>query len=141
MRSRVYWDTMLFIYWLEKHPAYVDKMKRILTRMEARGDQLCSSAFGLAELLTGAMRRDDRTLAGVIRRAMQPPHVELLPFDAAAAECYAEIRAQRRINAPDAIHLACAAAAGVDLFLTNDAKLTRLDLPGVRFIAGLDAPL
>ena len=141
MKSRVYWDTMLFVYWLEKHSAYVDSMKRILTRMDARGDQLCSSAFGLGELLTGAMRRDDRTLAEAIRRAIRPPHVELLPFDAAAAERYAEIRARKRISPPDAIHLACAAAAGVDLFLTNDAKLTRLDLPGIRFIAGLDAPL
>ena len=141
MKSRVYWDTMLFVYWIEKHSAYADNMKRILTRMEARGDQLCSSAFGLGEILTGAMRRDDRGLAEAIRRALRPPHVELLPFDAAAAERYTEIRARQRIRPPDAIHLACAAAAGVDLFLTNDARLTRLDLPGIRFIAGLDAPL
>ena len=72
---------------------------------------------------------------------MRPPHVELLPFDAVAAESYAEIRARHRTKPADSIHLACAAAAGVDLFLTNDIELARLDVPGIGFIAGLDAPV
>ena len=67
--------------------------------------------------------------------------MELLPFDAAAAERYAEIRAQHRTTPADSIHLACAAAAGVDLFLTNDIKLARLNILGIQFIAGLDAPV
>ena len=71
---------------------------------------------------------------------MRPPHIELLPFDAETAEHYAEIRARHGMSAPDSVHLACAAAAG-DLFLTNDVKLTRLHVPGIRFIAGLDAPV
>lgn len=141
MRSRIYWDTMLFIYWIEEHPEHAGRVQRILARMEARGDQLCSSAFGVGELLAGAARQDDRELADAIRQALRPPHVELLPFDTAAAERYAEIRGRQRVSPPDAIHLACAASAGVDLFLTNDARLIRLDVPGIRFIAGLDAPL
>ena len=139
--SRVYWDTMLFIYWLEDHPDYAGEMKRILSRMASRGDRLCSSAFGLGEVLVGAKQRDDRHLAETVRTTMRPPRVELLPFDAAAAEHYADIRARHRTKSPDAIHLACAASAGVDLFLTNDAALARLDVPGIRFIAGLDAPV
>ncbi len=139
--SRVYWDTMLFVYWLEGHPTYAGEIKRILSRMEMRDDQLCSSAFGLGEVLVGARRRDDQPLAEAIRTAIRPPNVELLPFDAAAAERYADIRARLRTKPADSIHLACAASAGVDLFLTNDAALARLDVPGIRFIAGLDAPV
>jgi len=139
--SRVYWDTMLFIYWIEEHPDYVGQIDRILARIEARGDQLCSSAFGIGEVLVGALKHGDRRRADAIRKAMRPPHIELLPFDTGAAEHYAEIRALHGTSAPDSIHLACAAAAGVDLFLTNHAKLTRLDVPGIRFIAGLDTPV
>ena len=138
--SRIYWDTMLFIYWLEEHPTYAAEIDRILARMEARGDQLCSSAFGLGELLVGARLRKDERGAQAIRAAMRPPHVELLPFNATAAERYADIRAGHRTTPADSIHLACAASAGVDLFLTNDEKLTRLDVPGIRFITGLAAP-
>ena len=139
--SRIYWDTMLFIYWLEEHPTYVDGLKRLLSRMKLRGDRLCSSAFGLGEVLVGARQRNDERLAEAIRTEIRPPQVELIPFDTVAAEHYAEIRARHRTTPPDSIHLACAAAAGVDLFLTNDVELTRLDVRGIRFIAGLDAPM
>ena len=141
MISRIYWDTMLFIYLLEEHPTYVDGLKRLLSRMQLRGDRLCSSAFGLGEVLVGARQRNDERLAEAIRAEMRPPHVELIPFDAVAAEHYAEIRARHRTTPPDSIHLACAAAAGVDLFLTKDIELTRLDIRGIRFIVGLDAPM
>ena len=139
--SRIYWDTMLFIYWLEENPAYATQIDRIVARMEARGDQLCSSAFGLGEVLVGAKRRKDRRVAEVVRAAMSPPDVELLPFDTAAAEHYADIRARHRTKPADSVHLACAASAGVDLFLTNDSELARLDVPGIQFIAGLDTPV
>ena len=139
--SRIYWDTMLFIYWIEEHPTYLDRIERILKRMKTRGDQLCSSAFGFGEVMVGAKQRNDRHLADAIRTAMRPPQVELLPFDAAAAESYAEIRARHRTKPADSIHLACAAARGVDLFLTNDVELTKLDVPGIKFISSLDVPM
>ena len=129
---------MLFIYWIEEHPDYIDRIDRILAKIESRGDQLCTSAFGIGEVLVGALRHGDRRRADAIRKAMRPPHIELLRFDTETAEHYAEIRARHRTSAPDSIHLACAAAAGVDLFLTNDAKLTKLHVPGIRFIAGLN---
>ena len=62
----------------------------------------------------------------------------ILPFDAACAPRYAAIRADRTIKAPDAIQLACAAAAGVDLFITNDDRLSRKHVPDVKFIASLE---
>ena len=82
---------------------------------------------------------------GASPRPSEPPcaprRSSCCPSTAAAAEHYADIRARHRTKSPDAIHLACAASAGVDLFLTNDAAIARLDVPGIRFIAGLDAPV
>jgi len=44
--------------------------------------------------------------------------------------------------APDAIRLSCAAAAGVDLFIANDARLHAKQVAGIQFIVSLDrAPL
>jgi predicted nucleic acid-binding protein len=67
--------------------------------------------------------------------------VEVIPFSLEAAEHYASIRAKQSISAPDAIHLACAATAGTDLFLTNDRALAGRVIPGIQFIAGLDSDI
>src|SRR5580693_2033307 len=29
--SRIYWDTMLFVYWLEDHPLYAKRVRHILS--------------------------------------------------------------------------------------------------------------
>lgn len=64
--------------------------------------------------------------------------VYLLDFDAGCAPRYAAIRADRTIKAPDAIQLACAAAAGVDLFITNDHRLSRKHVADVKVITSLE---
>jgi predicted nucleic acid-binding protein len=62
----------------------------------------------------------------------------MLPLDIAAAKIYASLRSDRSLRAPDAIQLACAAAAGVDLFVTNDARLQGKHVNGIQFIVPLD---
>jgi predicted nucleic acid-binding protein len=51
---------------------------------------------------------------------------------------FAEIRGRAGIISGDAIHLACAAEARVDLFLTHDKRLAKKIVPGIQFIATLD---
>ncbi len=46
-------------------------------------------------------------------------------------------RQDRSIRPPDAIQLACASAARVDLFITNDERLSRRVVPGIHFIQSL----
>ena len=36
------------------------------------------------------------------------------------------------------MQLACAAVAGVDMFITNDQRLSRHVVPGIHFIQSLD---
>jgi predicted nucleic acid-binding protein len=63
----------------------------------------------------------------------------VLPFDRASARVYAQLRTDKTLKAPDAIQLACAAAAGCDLFITNDDRLSRRIIPGIQFIVSLEA--
>jgi hypothetical protein len=44
-------------------------------------------------------------------------------------------------GAPSTIHLASAAQAGTDLFLTNDRSLVGKIVPGIQFIAMLDTQI
>jgi len=64
---------------------------------------------------------------------------EVLPFTAETAKWYGRIRGNRDVTSLDAIHLACAAEAGIDLFLTNDSRLIGKIIPGIHFIAGIDS--
>jgi len=139
--SRIYWDTMLFVYWLEDHPQHADRVQQIWAAMESRGDTLCSSVFTVGEALVGPYKRGALEVASEVREFLQPPHVELIPFTIDIADRYARIRGENRVSPPDAIHLASAAQAGVELFLTNDHRLQGLVIPGIDFIAGMDVNL
>lgn len=66
----------------------------------------------------------------------------LIPFNPEAARVYARLRQHRALRPPDAIQLACAAPARVDLFITNDERLSQLTVAGVPFVSSLDrAPI
>lgn len=136
--SLVYWDTMLFIYWLEAHPRHGKQVEQIHRRMAQRGDQLCTSVFTVGEVLTGAYKSGRKSEAQQIRSYFESSAVRLLPFTTDAAECYAMIRAEFKVAPADAIHLATASLARVDVYLTNDSALKKLPIDGIQFIAGLD---
>lgn len=72
----------------------------------------------------------------------QHPGIAVVPFDLEAASSFAAIRQDKRIRPPDAIQMACAAAAGTDLFITNDDRLSKLHVPNIQFLSSLDqAPI
>jgi predicted nucleic acid-binding protein len=132
---------MLFIYWLEAHPQHAKQVEHIHRRMSEREDQLCTSVFTLGEILTGVYKAGDPEQARKIRNYFESSDVRLLPFNTETAECYAKIRAQRKVTPADAIHLASASVANVDLYLSNDASLKKLRIEGISFIAGLDGAI
>ena len=134
----VYWDTMLFVYWLEMHPVHYRAVKSLLDRMEARKDRLCTSLFTVGEILVDPYRKGEGDHVSKIKSLFRPPVIELLPFTAATTDRFAQIRAAHRVTPADAIHLASAVEAGVDLFVTNDRHLHGLVIPGIRFITGMD---
>lgn len=139
--SRIYWDSMLFIYWLDDNPHFADRVASVHARMSERGDELITSAVTLGEVLAGVYRKGPVSRVDEIRSALLSLLSEVVPFTADTANHYARIRGSLRIASPDAIHLACAATAGTDLFLTNDRNLVGKIIPGIQFIASLETPL
>lgn len=139
--SRIYWDTMIFIYWLEDHPQYAKRVHTIHSRMQQRHDQLLTGAFTFGEVLTGVYRKGTADRAQEARRQLQRIVAEVVPFTIDTADRYAQIRGTLGIAPADAIHLACAAQAGTDLFLTNDKRLVGKFIPGIQFVASLEEDL
>jgi predicted nucleic acid-binding protein len=109
--------------------------------MLERGDQLLTSTLTLGEVLVKPAERGNEELSRKYEEAITATAL-MLPFDTKAARIYAALRCDRSLRAPDAIQLACAAAAGVDLFVTNEARLHAKRVEGIQFIVPLErAPI
>ncbi len=139
--SRVYWDSMLFIYWLEDHPQYATQVDAIHFRMKQRQDRLITGAFTFGEVLAGIYRKGRAEMADQFRTLLGSVVAEVVPFTVETADHYARIRGTLGISPADSIHLATAAQAGTDLFLTNDKSLVGKIVPGIQFIAMLDTQI
>lgn len=140
--ANILWDTNLFIYLFEQNPEFEPRVVRLRQAMNARGDQLFATAMTVGEILVKPVEAGDPALQDGYRSFFQSGAVRVLPFDLQAAGHYARIRQDRGVRPPDAIQLACAAAHGIDLFITNDNRLSGKIVPGVTFITSLkDAPL
>jgi predicted nucleic acid-binding protein len=132
---------MLFIYLLQDDPVFGKRVKYLRKRSLERGDEICTSALAVGEMLAGVYR--DKTPADAIRvrDGILAGGVRILSFDLSATDAFGRIRSTHRTSAADSIHLACAASAGVDLFLTGDKQLTKLHVPGIKFIDSIDTQL
>lgn len=135
---KVFWDTNLFIYLLENDDEHAAKVAALHLHTVRRGDELFTSALTVGELLVGPMKVGGEELARRYEREIEERAI-VVPFDLPAAFRFAEIRQDRSIRIPDAIQLACASAAGADVFVTNDFQLTQKTVQGIRSIRSLDA--
>lgn len=134
--SRIFWDTNLFIYLFEDKGELAEQIVSLRERMLERQDQLLTSALTLGEILVKPLEVGDGELMRHYESTITAS-AAVLPFDKAAATAFATVRQNRSIQPADAIQLACASAAGVDLFVTNDQRLSRYVVPGIHFIQSL----
>jgi len=138
--SRIFWDTNLFIYLIEDIGDLSRRVVDLRQRMLERKDRLCTSTFTLGEVLVKPGEAGNEMLHVQYQQAITSG-TTLIPFDQDAAVHYARIRQDRSIRAPDAIQLACASAGGIDLFITNDERLSQKTVPGIQFISSLERAL
>jgi predicted nucleic acid-binding protein len=105
--------------------------------MRSRGDQLLTSALTLGEILVKPIRSAQPELVREYEVAITQTAL-VIPFDTKAARIFARLRSSRTVSAPDAVQLACAGAAGTDVFITNDERLQRHQVEGIQFVVPLD---
>lgn len=136
--ARIFWDTNLFIYLFERNAEWSDRVIEFRRRMVERGDELLTSYLTVGEALTKPRETGNAFLEKSYLSFFVNGPVELVALEIEAAKRYSDIRGHWRIRPADAIQLACAAAAGTDLFVTNDNRLSTMAVPGITFITGID---
>lgn len=135
--SRIFWDSNIFIYFFEGIDARSEATKQLRSSMLDRGDQLFTSTLTVGEILVKPMAKGDHDRCRLYEEILGITSI-ILPFDMKAARRFAAIRGTASIKGPDAIQLACAAEAGIDLFVTNDNHLKGRHVEGIQFIVALD---
>jgi predicted nucleic acid-binding protein len=135
--TRIFFDTNVFIYMFEGLEPNRSRMLEVRKRTLERGDRIVTSAMTLGEVLVKPTRLGQASLIEQYDQAIRST-ADVISFDPQVAWRYASLRSTHNIRNADAIQLACAAHFGVDLFITNDKHLHKLDVPGIGFIAPLE---
>lgn len=136
--ARVFWDTNLFIYLFERNPEWSPRVVELRRRMLARRDELLTSYLTIGEVIAKPKELGNVMLEKSYVNFFSSGAVELVAFGMDAAKRYGDIRSRERIRPADAIQLACASAAGTDLFVTNDNRLSGVVVSGVTFVTGIE---
>jgi predicted nucleic acid-binding protein len=119
---RTYVDSSPVIYAVQRVPPY---FAAVDARLAAPGVVIVSSELTRMECLVLPLRNADGRVVADFDAFFATQVSQMVPFSPAVFRRAAEIRAQFNFRTPDVLHLAAAVEGGCDVFLTNDAQLTR----------------
>lgn len=125
--SKLGLDTVVFVYFLEQHPAHYSKAKQLFQRIESGDMTGVISTLVFAELLVPAYRANDVERAETLLLLLTTfPNLQVAPLSAQISAEAARLRALHGMRTPDAIHVATALQMGVSGIVTNDKAFLRL---------------
>jgi predicted nucleic acid-binding protein len=125
--AKICLDTVVFVYFLEKHPNYFRTSKELFTRIEAGQITAVMSALVFAELLVPLYRDNDSKRADTLIHLLSNfPNLQVMPVTQDISVEAARLRANYGIRTPDAIHAATALKGGAGSIVTNDKNFLKL---------------
>jgi predicted nucleic acid-binding protein len=125
-------DTMIFIYQFEDHPAFGPLTNTLFEALE--NDELVAqlSVLLAGEVLVGPKRAGNRQMLLHYRRVFSSyPNLTLHPVTMPVMERMSDLRAKYSLRTPDAIHVATGLLHGAQAFVTNDKRLRSLEAEGL----------
>ncbi|MBC6478319.1 MAG: PIN domain-containing protein [Hormoscilla sp. GM7CHS1pb] len=122
--SRVYVDTAMVIYSVEKFPEYFPMLQPMWLQMHNGEIEIFSSELTLMEAIVVPIRNSDTLLVNAYEQLLLSTEMQLIPISQSLLREAASLRASTaNLRTPDAIHVATSFVANCTLFLTNDKRL------------------
>jgi len=122
--NKIYLDTCIIIYLIEKHITYAVKIESLLKNLSVN-DRFCFSPLIRLECLVMPLRTNDTALQNLYESFFKAQEMLEMPvevFDKAA-----RLRADfGSLKTPDALHLATALHYNCNEFWTNDNRLNSI---------------
>ena len=120
-------ETSPFIYFVERHPTYIDRIRAIFRLVDVGALSVVTSVITLTEVLVMPIEQANQTYQQTYREMLlNAESIALQSVSITIAEQAAYLRAAYRLRTPDALHLATAITTGCQAFLTNDKALKRV---------------
>ncbi|MDT8442529.1 MAG: type II toxin-antitoxin system VapC family toxin [Desulfuromonadales bacterium] len=120
-------DTVVLVYFLERHPQYYPAAKTLFQRIEEGSLHAVMASLVLTELLVPAYREQATPVATHLIDVLQGfPHLKIVPLSNDIAILAARLRARYGLRTPDAIHVATALHEQCSGLVTNDLELLRV---------------
>ena len=127
---RVYLDSVIPIYYLEGAATYKARATARLGALWAAGDTLVVSDLVRLECRLLPTRLGDAVRLADFDNFFAQPNIVFATFTRAVFDRATRILATHPFKLADALHLAAAAEAGCDRFLTNNSRLSAFrDIP------------
>ena len=123
--NRVYFDTNIFIYFLEKDETYFERCLPFFQAVSDGSIIGVSGDLAIAELLVKPLSMQDIFSAGKVRSLFDDGFFEALSHNRETLELAAHIRATQKLSMVDAIHLATAIHNNCSHIVTNDEKVAK----------------
>ena len=134
--TRLGFDTPVFIYHIEAVAPYAEAADHVLQLLRQRSATGVTSVLTLAELLVKPLHLGRRGLAARYEALVRAtPNLAVIDIDARIARRAAALRATYRLRTPDALQIASSLEHGATAFVTNDARLRRVDEIAVIILA------
>ena len=124
--SRVYVDTSVIIYSIEKFPGYFSLLEPMWLDFERGELEIFSSELTLLETLVAPIRAGDALLTEAYEQLLLATRMQLIPITRSILREAANLRAATGLKTPDAIQAATAVASGCTLLVTNDGDFRKL---------------
>lgn len=125
---RVYLDTNVFIYFLDRNPDFFPVVRPIIAAVESGLIIGLTGDAAIAETLVKPYQTGNLALAASFKEFFSMENfLSIQPHDAETFDLAAQLRAGRGFKFIDALHYATAIRAGCKFFITNDGGIQSSD--------------
>ena len=136
--NRVYLDTNVFIYFLDRNPDYFPLVASIIEAVESGLILGCTGEAAIAEILVKPYQSGNLELVANIKAFFRmEDFLSICPHDAETFDLASRLRAKYNQKFIDAMHYATAIRAGCKFIITNDSGIKSNDFLEVILLSAL----
>lgn len=126
--KRAFYDTAIFIYYLDKSDIFFEKTKELFANSLRKGVEIVTSTITYEEYCVLPYRIGDKTRITNFNRFMNILKIKIFDISIDIANMAAVLRAKYPgIKSMDALQLATAIVSECDVFYTNDKQLLQVE--------------